>query len=166
MRTTSSGIRTIRFPFRLNIATIVNSNATSVIGLIFGIKRFSYHCAPFGAEQEDPGQQAGQERNPQIDEHRFGDFSHADVDDASRQPEDRRQHGDKDVGVDAEEEHLEDAVERHQTGRILAVTFGQLVPDDHHRDAAGQADQDQADHVFGIPAQEDDRQKQTSGSVR
>ena len=36
--------------------------------------------------------------------------------------------------------------------------FGQFVPDDHHGDAARQPDHDQAGHVFGITAQEDDRQ--------
>ncbi len=43
MRTTSIGIVTISFPLRLNITTIVNSSATSVIGPIFGTKRSWYH---------------------------------------------------------------------------------------------------------------------------
>ena len=38
MRTTSTGIVTISLPLRLNITTIVNSSATSVIGLIIGTK--------------------------------------------------------------------------------------------------------------------------------
>src|SRR3546814_6257734 len=37
---------TISLPLRLNIATIVNSSATSVIGAIFGRKRVSYHSLP------------------------------------------------------------------------------------------------------------------------
>ena len=36
--------------------------------------------------------------------------------------------------------------------------FGQVVPDDDHGDAAGQADHDQADHVLRVAAQEEDRQ--------
>ena len=44
MRTTSSGICTIRLPFRLNMTTMVKSRAISVIGLIFGMNDFSYHA--------------------------------------------------------------------------------------------------------------------------
>ena len=39
-------------------------------------------------------------------------------------------------------------------------TFGQLVPDDDHGDAARQADHDEAGHVFGIAAQEDDGERE------
>ena len=78
--------------------------------------------------------------------------------DAALQAKPGRQHGDEDLGVDAVEQHLEDAVERHQPGGVFGVAFGQLVPDDHHGDAARQADHDQPDHVLGIAAQEDDRQ--------
>ena len=65
---------------------------------------------------------------------------------------------DEDIGVDREEQDLEDRVEGHQAGRVFGVPLGQVVPDDDHGDAAGQADQDQAVHVFGLAAQEDDRQ--------
>ncbi|MNT93152.1 hypothetical protein D3C72_2345590 [compost metagenome] len=46
MRSTSRGSCSTMSPFRLNIATMVSSNATSVSGLIFGMKRSSYHAEP------------------------------------------------------------------------------------------------------------------------
>ena len=67
-------------------------------------------------------------------------------------PSQRGQHGDEDVGVDREEEHLEDRVEGHQAGAVLGVALGQIVPDDDHGDAARQADHDEADHVLGLVA--------------
>ena len=74
--------------------------------------------------------------------------------------EERRQLGDEDPGEDAVEEHLEDAVEGHEAGGVLGVAPGQLVPDDHHGDAARQADHDEADHVLGVVVQEDDGQEE------
>ena len=68
--------------------------------------------------------------------------------------EQRRQDRDEEPGIDAVEQHLEDAVEGHQPGRVLGVALGQLVPDDDHGDAAGQADHDQPDHVLRIVAEE------------
>ncbi len=76
------------------------------------------------------------------------------------QPKPGGQHGDKDIGIDAVEQHLEDAVEGHQPGGVIGVAFGQLIPDDDHGDAARQPDHDQPGHVFGVAAQEDDRQQE------
>jgi len=39
-------------------------------------------------------------------------------------------------------------VESDQTGTIFPVTFCQVVPDDDHGNAAGQADEDETDHVI------------------
>src|SRR3546814_10019614 len=47
IRTTSPGMVTISPPLRLNIAAMVKSKATSVIGPIAGRKRVSYHSLPF-----------------------------------------------------------------------------------------------------------------------
>ncbi len=46
IRSTSSGIRTISCPLRLNITTMVKSRATSVIGEMRGMNSPSYHCLP------------------------------------------------------------------------------------------------------------------------
>ena len=61
-----------------------------------------------------------------------------------------------DPGVKAIEEHLKDAVDGDETGNVVGVAFGQFVPHQHHCDAAGDADQDQAAHVGRFTAQKDD----------
>ena len=53
-----------------------------------------------------------------------------------------------------EHDHLEDRVQRDQHGGGLAVAAGQVVPDDDHRDAAGQADDDQPGAVLGQVGQQ------------
>ena len=68
MRSTSSGNRTMYSPFRENITTIVNSSATSVSGLIRGMKFRSYQVSPFSPNQQCTRQHPGQEWNSQIDE--------------------------------------------------------------------------------------------------
>ena len=67
--------------------------------------------------------------------------------------------GDEDPGVDRIEKNLEDRVERDEAGGVFVVSFRQFIPDDHHGDAARQADHDEARHVLGIAAQEDDCQR-------
>ena len=79
---------------------------------------------------------------------------------APLQAEPAGQHGEEDVGVDRVEEHLEHRVEGHQSGGVLAVALGQLVPDDDHGDAAGQADHDHALHEPGLVGQEQDGQEE------
>ena len=74
-------------------------------------------------------------------------------------PSQRGQHGQEEVGIHREEQHLEDRVERHQSGGILAVAAREVVPHNHHRDAARQPNQDQAGHVFGLVAQEQHRKR-------
>ncbi|MNV87328.1 hypothetical protein D3C71_1814440 [compost metagenome] len=49
MRTASIGIRSTSPPFRLNIATMVNSSAARVIGLIAGRNFSSYQRTPLRA---------------------------------------------------------------------------------------------------------------------
>src|SRR3546814_7206694 len=46
IRSMSPGSVTISLPLRLNMATMVNSSATSVIGPILGRKQVSYHSFP------------------------------------------------------------------------------------------------------------------------
>ena len=74
-------------------------------------------------------------------------------------PEPRRQHGDKDIGIDRVEQDLEDRVEGHEPGAVLGVATRQLVPHDDHGDAAGQTDQDQTHHVFMVTGEKADRQQ-------
>ena len=114
-----------------------------------------------GLDQHQAGQHAGQEGDAQVDEDALGDAAHGhrrQVDLAEAQPDERRQLLDEEPGEERIEQHLEDAVEGHQPGGVLAVAVGQVVPDDDHGDAARQADHDQADQVFRLVGQEDDRQ--------
>jgi hypothetical protein len=75
------------------------------------------------------------------------------VDDARGQAQPRRQKGEKHPGIQAVEEHLEDAVDGDKAGHIIGVPLRQLIPHQHHRDAACNADQDQAAHVGRLAAQ-------------
>jgi hypothetical protein len=70
------------------------------------------------------------------------------------------QQGDKHKGVHRVEQHLEHRVEGHEAGRVVAVTLGQFVPDDHHGDAAGQSDQDDALHESRLVEQEQDGEEE------
>ncbi|MNG33429.1 hypothetical protein D3C84_1196780 [compost metagenome] len=51
MRNTSSGNCSTTSPLRLNMATMVNSSATSVSGLIFGMKRSRNQASPLRARR-------------------------------------------------------------------------------------------------------------------
>ena len=75
-------------------------------------------------------------------------------------PQPGGQHGDEDIGVDGEEQHLEDGVEGHQAGAVFRIALGQVVPDDDHGDAAGQADDDQAHHVIRVALEKGDGQQE------
>ena len=119
------------------------------MGLIFGMNFCSYHARPLAFREHEPCYHAGQEGNAQVNEHALGDLADGYLDDDSLQPDQRRQHGDEDVGIEAIEQDLKDAVEGHEPGGIFRVALGQIVPYDHHRNATGQADQDQPDEVLG-----------------
>ena len=112
------------------------------------------------AQHDDAGQHARDARNAEVDEDAFGDLADRDVHERTGHPEVRRKHGDEEPGIDAEEQHLEDGVERDETRRVLGGAVGELVPDDHHRDAAREADQDETHHVLGLVVQEHDRQRE------
>ena len=137
---------------------MVNSSAISVIGLMRGMNFFSYHVRPLALTSDEASDDPGEKRNAQVDEDALRDLANRDVDHRAVQAEPLRQHGDEDPSVDRIEQDLEDGIEGHQPGGVFRVALGQFVPHDHHGDAARQADQDQARHVFRIAAQEDDGQ--------
>ena len=68
------------------------------------------------------------------------------------QAEPAGQHGDEEVRVHGVEQHLEDELKATSPAAVLRVALRQLVPDDHHGDAARQPDHDQADHVLRVAA--------------
>ena len=63
------------------------------------------------------------------------------------------------VDVNRIEQDLENSIQGHKTNGYFPVSFRQLVPDDDHGDATGQADKDDADHILRIVPEEDHRQK-------
>ena len=128
------------------------------MGLMRGMNFVSYHSLPLGPQQDEPCGEAGDHRDPQVDEDGLRQLADADFDRRALQAHRPGQHGDKDVGVDAVEQHLENTIESHQARRVLGIALRQLVPHDHHGDAARQPDQDQADHVLRVVVQEEDGQ--------
>ena len=89
----------------------------------------------------------------------MGNFTNTDVDNAAGQAKKWRQNGDKNPGIEAIEENLKEAVKGDQASGILGIAMGQLVPDDHHRNTAGQPNHDQPNHIFRVVAQEKDCQQ-------
>jgi hypothetical protein len=57
---------------------------------------------------------------------------------------------DEEDGEGCEEHHLEDRVNGHEDGAVLAVAAGEAGPDEDHGDAAGDADEDQAFAEAGL----------------
>ena len=92
--------------------------------------------------------------------HALGDLGHAHVHRRLFQAEPSGKNREEEVSVDRVEEHLEHRVEGHQSGGVLAVALGQLVPDDDHGDTAGQADHDHALHEPGLVGQEQDGEEE------
>ena len=132
----------------------------SVSGLMRGNELLLVPLAPLGPQSDEPGHHPRDERDAEVDEDALRDLPDRDVDRRALEAEERRQLGDEDPGEDAVEEHLEDAVEGDETGGVLGVALRQLVPDDHHGDAARQPHHDEADHVLRVVVQEDDRQEE------
>ena len=85
---------------------------------------------------------------------RAGDLADRDVHGEPRQPQPARQRRDEEPCVDRKEQHLEDRVEGDEAGGVFGVAGREVVPHDHHRDAARQPDDDHPGHVLGIVAQE------------
>ena len=88
----------------------------------------------------------------------FAISADGDMDDSAVEAEFCGKNRDEEPGIRRVEEHLEQGIEGNQASRIFGIAAGQFVPDDDHRDTAGQADHDESSHVFGIAAQKHDGQ--------
>ena len=86
-------------------------------------------------------------------------WSDADVHHCTLQPKPGWQNGDEHPGIQAVEDHLKHAIQGDQPCDVVRVAFGQLIPDQHHRDAACNADQDQPPHVGRFATQKHDRKR-------
>ena len=112
------------------------------------------------AKQQEAGQDAGGERDAEVDAHALCDLADAHVHRGAVQTEQARKHGDEHIRIHGIEQHLEYRVEGHQPRRVLAVTLGQFVPDDDHGDAAGQTDHDHALHKCRLIGKQEDREEE------
>ena len=120
--------------------------------------------APPERNEDDPTQHTRGKRDPEVDHHAGEDLPdghigqrfaaetlHAGQIDAQQ----ARQPRDENPRVKTEREDLENAVEGHESGAVFAVPLGQLVPDQHHGDAAGDTHQDETDHIFRLVAEKE-----------
>ena len=110
--------------------------------------------AALGRSPKSAGQESGEQRDAEEDQHRLRDLPRRGVDGGLLQAEPAGKHREVEPAEDGEHDHLEHRVDRDQHGGGLAVAAGQVVPDDDHRDAAGQADDDQPGAVLGQVRQE------------
>ena len=132
----------------------------SVIGLIRGMNTPSYQSRPRARMSRNRVRNPAMNGMPEVDEHALRDLADGDVDHDAPEADPGRQDRDEHVREDRVEQDLEDRVEGHQPRGVLGVAAGQVVPHDHHRDAAGEPDQDQTGHVLGGVAQEDHGQRE------
>jgi len=58
--------------------------------------------------------------------------------------------GNEHVGINRKQQDLKNGVKSHQSGGILPVSLGKIVPDDHHGDAPGKANEDDPVHIRQI----------------
>ena len=97
---------------------------------------------------------AEQQWDAEEDQDRRRDLPRRDVEGLLRQAEPAGQHRQVEPAERPERDDLEDRVERHEHRGGLAVATGEVVPDDDHRDAPGQPDDDQPGAVLGQVVEE------------
>ena len=165
IRTTSHGSLVILSPCSANSTTIVNNRPYRATGPMRGRKRCSYHSTPLVRSPirrvRNPAT-SGMPRNTST----TLAISHIDTSSASvSRPSQPGSTLEVEPSEHRERSDLEQRVDRHQHGRQLAITAGEVVPDQHHRDAACQADDDQTGPVLGEIGQEQpgEREHQTPG---
>lgn len=90
-----------------------------------------------------PSEEAGEQRDTEEDHHTQDDGSDAEVGARGAQAEPAGQDLEVEPAETGERHCLEDAVHGDQYGDGFAVTAGQIVPDQHHGDTAGETYDDQ-----------------------
>ena len=108
----------------------------------------------FAGLADGAGQEPGEQWDAQEDEHRLGDGPHRHVEVCGVEAEPARQHRQVEPAEHAVRGDLEQRVEGHQDRGELAASTGQVVPDEDHGDAAGQADDDEAGAQLGQVGEE------------
>ena len=98
----------------------------------------------------------GDERNAKIDSDALRNLGDADMHNAALKAKPLGKHRDEGPRIEAVEEHLKDAVDGDEPGSVVRVAARQFIPDQHHRNAACDADQDESAHIGRLVAQEHD----------
>ena len=78
----------------------------------------------------------------------------ANFNDTAFKTEPLGQHCNEGPCVQAIKQHLKNAVDGDKAGNVVRVAIRQFIPNQHHRDAAGYADQDQPTHIGGLAPEE------------
>ncbi len=115
-----------------------------------GDERVLVPVAPTALHTDPLRQVSGEERDAEEDQHRPRDLPDRDLEALGVEPEPARQQRQVEVAEERVGDDLEQRVERDEHGRALAVAAGEVVPDEHHRDAAGEADDDHPGAVGGL----------------
>ena len=138
----------------------MNSSPYRATGAILGRNRDLVPVPAAGPLAEGAGQVPGDQRDAEEDRHGAGDLGDGHVQAGGRQAEPAGQHLQVEEAQRGVEQDLEDRVQRDQHGGHLPVAARQVGPDQHHRDAAGQADQDHPGAVGGLVRQQQPGQRE------
>ena len=120
-----------------------------------GRKAVSYHSRPLRRRAIRSGEEPGGERDAQEDQDGARDLPDAHLEALGVQPEPAGEDGEVEVAEEGVRGDLEDGVEDDEDGRAVAVAPREVVPDQHHRDAAGETHDDHAGAVLGLVREEE-----------
>ena len=131
-----------------------------MIGPILGRKRVVVPVASLALQSDAAGEESGGERDAEEDQHGARDLPDADLEALRVQAEPAGQDGQVEVAEQRERGDLEERVEDDEHRRAVAVALGEVVPDQHHRDAAREADDDHAGAIGGMVGEEEPGQRE------
>ena len=123
-------------------------------GAMRGMTVDSYQSRPCAAAPS-AGEVAGGQGDAEEDQHGASDLPDGDLEALGVEPEQAGQDGQVEPAEQRVGDDLEEGVDGDQQGGALAVAAGEVVPDQHHRDAAREADDDEAGAVLGLVGEED-----------
>src|SRR5699024_5170336 len=111
-------------------------------------------CTTLGFLSNSASEEACDQWDAEEDEHAERDSPERELTTCCGQSEQVRQPLQVEPAEEAEGQDLEDRIDRDEHGGGFAVTAGEIVPDEDHRNAACQADDDQPGAVFGKVGEE------------
>ena len=138
----------------------MNSSPYSATGPSLGRNLVSYQSRPLARSPMVRVRYPADQRDAEEHRHRAGDLGDGHVQAGGRQAQPAGQHLQVEKAQRGVQQDLEDRVQRDQHGGHLPVAAGQVGPDQHHRDAAGQADQDDPGPVRGLVRQQQPGQRE------